>query len=1084
MAVSSPFFPTPARSLLPSGLVGREREEQRLGALLAASVAGQGCLVLVGGEAGIGKTALVRAVAAEAAAYGAAVLIGGCYDLSVTPPYGPWREALACLPSGDELPPLPAALTDVDGPAPGGETALFRQVHDFLAAVTATRPAVAVLEDLHWADLASLDMLRYLARHVASLPLLLVATYRADEVTRRHPLAQLLPTLVREAPTERIDLHRLDEAALHALVASRYPLPAEAEARLVAHLQYVAEGNPFYAQELLRSLEEERVLCPGDPRWTLGNLARVRVPALLQQVVEGRLARLGEAARGHLAVAAVVGQRVPLAVWQAAGGLGEDDVLLTVERAVEARLLEAGEDGSEVAFAHALVREVLYAGILPPRRRVWHRRVAEVTAGLPTPDPDAVAYHFAQAGDARAADWLVRAGDRAFRAYAWLTARDRFLAALALLEGDPARAGERGWLLYRLGRLLRLSDPGQGIGYLEEAERVAHAVDDPLLAAYALADRGLLLCILAQVERGVESLAAGVAALEALPADQARPDPAVREWIADALRASVVPTPAGDTPPATGPLAARRGTLASWLGHTGRFAEARAMGEAYLAQVVGAGQPDALVLGGIGDAEFAVAVAEAAMGRPAAARAAWRRGQEAFRAIDHHFLVGLALGLELTEVMLPYYTTDVGARRALVAEATAAWARAGGAFRSTSDGHLLQLDVLLLEGAWTEADPLARAALGEVDPLVVQQAVLVLAGLARWRGEPVEAWGHLGAGLPQGPATEPGSHRFWYATGVQRLAADLALDAGDLPTAAAWLAAHDAWLGWGGGVRGQSEGRRLWARYHRVAGDPDRAREHATEAVALATAPRQPLALLAAHRLLGELATEAGRFAEARAAPGRRPSAGGRLRRALRAGADAPGVGRAPRHRGQAPGGDPAAGGGPRRRRAAGRGAAARPRRRPRRPAGRAASRGRRRAPALGAGGRGAAAGGGGAVEPRDRRGPLRQPAYRHHPPDPYLRQARGGGTGGGGRLGRPARPDLTRRSLPRPRFDTHRVRTIRMAPRAWARRHTTPPCQRCAGKYDLAMRTPSDVRRDLVRHDDPVPVESDTRANDERRRP
>jgi ATP/maltotriose-dependent transcriptional regulator MalT len=100
---------------------------------------------------------------------------------------------------------------------------------------------------------------------------------------------------------------------------------------------------------------------------------------------------------------------------------------------------------------------------------------------------------------------------------------------------------------------------------------------------------------------------------------------------------------------------------------------------------------------------------------------------------------------------------------------------------------------------------------------------------------------------------------------VQRLAADLALDAGDLPTAAAWLAAHDAWLTWSGAVRGQTEGRRLWARYHRVAGDPDRAREHVTEAVALATAPHQPLALLTAHRLLGELATEDGHLEEAQA---------------------------------------------------------------------------------------------------------------------------------------------------------------------------------------------------------------------------
>ncbi len=109
--------------------------------------------------------------------------------------------------------------------------------------------------------------------------------------------------------------------------------------------------------------------------------------------------------------------------------------------AVEAHLLEASDDGDDVAFAHALVREVLYEGILPPRRRVWHRRVAEVLAEAPGADPDAVAYHFQRAGDARAVDWLVRAGERAFRAYAWLTARDRFVAAVALMENDAVTSG-------------------------------------------------------------------------------------------------------------------------------------------------------------------------------------------------------------------------------------------------------------------------------------------------------------------------------------------------------------------------------------------------------------------------------------------------------------------------------------------------------------------------------------------------------------------------------------------------------------------------------------------------------------------
>ncbi len=310
MSASSPF-PAPR-----STLVGREREQQRLSALLTAAANGRGHLALVGGEAGIGKSALVRGVAAEAGEFGFGVLIGHCYDLSVTPPYGPWRELLARIPSDDDHPSIPSALSDDGDPEPGGEAALFRQVLELLTSFSADKAAVVVLEDLHWADQASLDLLRFLARHLPELPVLLVATYRADEVTRRHPLARMLPMLVHEAPTERIELRQLDDQALAALIEDRYRLSNATEARLVSYLRRVAEGNPFYTHELLRSLEEEQVLSSGNDGWTLGNLERVRVPVFLQQVVDGRLARLGEAAREHLAVAAVIGQRVPLALWQ------------------------------------------------------------------------------------------------------------------------------------------------------------------------------------------------------------------------------------------------------------------------------------------------------------------------------------------------------------------------------------------------------------------------------------------------------------------------------------------------------------------------------------------------------------------------------------------------------------------------------------------------------------------------------------------------------------------------------------------------------------------------------------------------
>jgi ATP/maltotriose-dependent transcriptional regulator MalT len=141
--------------------------------------------------------------------------------------------------------------------------------------------------------------------------------------------------------------------------------------------------------------------------------------------------------------------------------------------------------------------------------------------------------------------------------------------------------------------------------------------------------------------------------------------------------------------------------------------------------------------------------------------------------------------------------------------------------------------------------------------------VCTLGEIARHRGEPEEAWHHVYEVLPLGVATEPGGNRFFSAVATQRLAANLSLDARDLPGARAWLEAHDRWLDWSRAASWRSEGRLLWARYYREQKDERAARQHAEAALELATEPRQPLALLAAHRFLGELDTGSGRLPEA-----------------------------------------------------------------------------------------------------------------------------------------------------------------------------------------------------------------------------
>ncbi len=203
-------------------LPGREREQALLREKLAAAKDGKGGLVLIGGEAGIGKTTVAEAALHEAARAGCIVLEGHCFDLAETPPYGPWVDLFARVGPSRPSPPLPDAFAQrgTVGSVPS-QMALFVQVQDFLAALATSRPVAMLLDDLHWADPASLDLLRFLARSISSVPVLMLITYRSDELTRKHPLYALLPQLAREASTARIDLGRLDDDAVTHLVRRR-----------------------------------------------------------------------------------------------------------------------------------------------------------------------------------------------------------------------------------------------------------------------------------------------------------------------------------------------------------------------------------------------------------------------------------------------------------------------------------------------------------------------------------------------------------------------------------------------------------------------------------------------------------------------------------------------------------------------------------------------------------------------------------------------------------------------------------------------------------------------------------------------
>ena len=487
---------TPPSPSAPSPLVGRERELRVLRERLTTALTGRGSLVLIGGEAGIGKTMLAATACADAERQGALVLVGRCFDLAETPPTAPGSISARATPPPPRSPrcPPPSPTGARWGPSPARWPSSYRCRISSLPSPP-TGPLFSCWTTCTGADSASLDLLRFLTPILPTLPFLILVTYRADELTRRHPLSRLLPQLARDAATTRLNLGRLTDDAVRTLLRERYRLSDADQARLAPYLHDRAEGNPLFTGELLRALEEGGMLRATEEGWRLGHLSATAVPALLRQVIEGRVARLDAESQRLLAVAAVIGHDVPFDVWIAVGEVGEDYLLDLAESAEEARVLTGTPDGAGVRFAHALIREALYEGIPAVRRRRIHRRAGEALAERHHVDADAVAFQFQRADDDRALPWLLAAGERAQAAYAWTTAAMRFEAALALMERADTDAGARGWLLLRLARLLRYTEVTKARAFADESYALGLAANNGALTAYARFQRGLLGCL-------------------------------------------------------------------------------------------------------------------------------------------------------------------------------------------------------------------------------------------------------------------------------------------------------------------------------------------------------------------------------------------------------------------------------------------------------------------------------------------------------------------------------------------------------------------------------------------------------------
>ncbi len=494
-----------------SPFVGRERELELLAAGLRDARAGRARFLVVTGDAGIGKTRMVEELVRHAELPAGRVLWGRAPEQTGAPSYRPWVRAIEEYVAGADgsalredlgadapllahlVPSVRSRCPDVEAVAPGGGDAAARfelldAVTSFIRRAATREPLLLVLEDLHWADEASLALLAFVAGELRAARLLLVATCREHEPHRRpRGLAEALRL------GQRVPLRGLDRAAVGDLVArvtAASPPPA-----LVARLHDLTEGNPFYLDEVLRVLRDEgRLDHAGE------NGSPVPLPESVRDTLRHRLDPLVADDRELLSLASVVGREFDVGLLQGASGAAADVVLARLTAATAIGLIEETATVGRFRFAHALVHETVYGDLLPAARARLHQRVAEALevrcADRADPPLAELAAHYARAAPlgtaAKAVECSLRAAEQATALFAFgdaIAHYERALAALSLQAPDERKRLE---VCLALGAVaVRAGRYPQARQAFDQAARRARALDDKdafVLAALSFAE--------------------------------------------------------------------------------------------------------------------------------------------------------------------------------------------------------------------------------------------------------------------------------------------------------------------------------------------------------------------------------------------------------------------------------------------------------------------------------------------------------------------------------------------------------------------------------------------------------------------
>ncbi len=483
-------------------LVDREAELAALKSALESMLSARGQVVLVAGEPGIGKTRLAEELLVYARLRGSLALVGRCYEQEASIPYLPFadmvRTGVRAIPEdrlgalvGPTASELVKVVPELSQIVPGLTTSppldpdqerlrLFQSVTGFFTSLAGTQPLVLMLDDLHWADAGTLQLLRHLARSIRTHRVLIVGTYRDVELDRTRPLSAILSEMNRERLYMRVLVRGLTPSHLAAMLQSILQLRQPVSEAFRDMIYTETEGNPFFVEEVLKHLVEVGALYLEGGQWHPKPLEEIDVPQSIRDVIHRRLERVSEPCQRALGLAAIIGRRFRFEVLQAVGELREEELLDVLEEAIAVQLIKEERGPAEVEeydFVHTLIREVLYERLSLRRRRLLHQKAGEALERLYESRLDAVvedlAYHFTRAsqkeGLTKAVRYSLEAARKSMTLFAHEQAIKYYQNAADLIEelGDERLLAETH--LARGEPFVYLADTASAVNAYEQA---------------------------------------------------------------------------------------------------------------------------------------------------------------------------------------------------------------------------------------------------------------------------------------------------------------------------------------------------------------------------------------------------------------------------------------------------------------------------------------------------------------------------------------------------------------------------------------------------------------------------------------